>query len=116
MQSFRNLKVWEKAHVLTLDVYKASKSFPREELYGLTSQMRRAAISVGANIAEGSSRRGDVDFARFLQMPQARPANWNITSPCSGLGDVGSHGLSATFRWRRRGKANAGVPHAKAES
>jgi four helix bundle protein len=68
MQSFRNLKVWEKSHCLTLDVYKCSKSFPREEVYGLTSQMRRASTSIGANIAEGSCRRGDVDFARFLQM------------------------------------------------
>jgi four helix bundle protein len=68
VQSFRNLKVWERAHVLTLDVYQSSKSFPREEMYGLTSQMRRASASIGANIAEGSCRRGDIDFARFLQM------------------------------------------------
>ena len=68
MQSFKNLKVWEKAHTLTLDVYQSSKTFPREEIYGLTSQMRRASASIGANIAEGSCRRGDVDFARFLQM------------------------------------------------
>ena len=68
MQSFKNLKVWEKAHVLALDVYRSTKSFPREEIYGLTSQMRRASASVGANIAEGSCRKGDADFARFLQM------------------------------------------------
>ena len=68
MQDFRNLKVWEKAHALTLDIYKASKSFPREEMYGMTSQMRRASVSIGANIAEGACRRGDVDFARFLQI------------------------------------------------
>jgi four helix bundle protein len=68
VQDFRNLKVWEKAHMLTLDVYKASKSFPRDEMYGLTSQMRRASVSIGANIAEGACRRGDVDFARFLQI------------------------------------------------
>jgi four helix bundle protein len=68
VQDFRNLKVWEKAHALTLDVYKASKIFPREEMYGLTSQMRRASSSIGANIAEGVCRRGDVDFARFLQI------------------------------------------------
>ncbi|HET9307543.1 MAG TPA: four helix bundle protein [Candidatus Sulfotelmatobacter sp.] len=68
MQDFRNLKVWDKAHALTLDVYKASKSFPREEMYGLTSQMRRASVSIGANIAEGACRKGDVDFARFLQI------------------------------------------------
>jgi four helix bundle protein len=68
VQDFRNLKVWEKAHALTLDVYKASRSFPREEMYGLTSQMRRASVSIGSNIAEGTCRRGDVDFARFLQI------------------------------------------------
>ncbi len=68
MQNFRNLKVWEKAHALTLEIYRSSKTFPRDEMYGLTSQMRRASASIGANIAEGSCRRGDVDFARFLQM------------------------------------------------
>ena len=68
MQDFRNLKVWGKAHALTLDVYRASKSFPRDEMYGLTSQMRRASVSVGSNIAEGACRNGDADFARFLQM------------------------------------------------
>ncbi|HLZ43017.1 MAG TPA: four helix bundle protein [Candidatus Sulfotelmatobacter sp.] len=68
VQDFRNLKVWDKAHALTLDVYKASNAFPREEMYGLTSQMRRASVSIGANIAEGACRKGDVDFARFLQI------------------------------------------------
>jgi four helix bundle protein len=68
MQSFKNLKVWEKAHVLTLDVYKSSKSFPRDEIYGLTSQMRRSAASIGANIAEGACRKGDCQFGRFLQI------------------------------------------------
>jgi four helix bundle protein len=68
MQDFRNLKVWEKAHALTLDIYKATKCFPREEMYGLTSQMRRASVSIAANIAEGTCRNGDTEFARFLQM------------------------------------------------
>jgi four helix bundle protein len=68
MQSFRNLRVWEKAHALTLGVYRATKSFPKEELYGLTSQMRRASVSIGANIAEGACRKGDADFGRFVQM------------------------------------------------
>jgi four helix bundle protein len=68
VQSFRNLKVWEKAHVLTLDVYRSSKSFPRDEVYGLTSQMRRSAACIGANIAEGSCRKGDREFGRFLQI------------------------------------------------
>ena len=68
MQDFRKLKVWDKAHALTLDVYRAIKSFPREEMYGLTSQMRRASVSIGANIAEGTCRRGDVDFVQLLQI------------------------------------------------
>jgi four helix bundle protein len=68
LQSFRNLKVWEKAHVLTLDVYKSSKSFPRDEIYGLTSQMRRSSASIGANIAEGCCRKGDSELGRFLQI------------------------------------------------
>src|SRR5437867_162917 len=68
MQSFRNLKVWEKAHAVTLDIYTASRHFPKEELYGLTSQMRRASASIGANIAEGSCRKGDGEFGRFLQI------------------------------------------------
>jgi len=53
---------------LTLDIYRFTKGFPREEIYGLTSQMRRAAVSIGCNIAEGACRRGDADFGRFLQM------------------------------------------------
>jgi four helix bundle protein len=68
LQSFRNLKVWEKAHPLTLDVYKSSRCFPREEVYGLTSQMRRSSASIGANIAEGTCRKGDVEFGRFVQI------------------------------------------------
>jgi four helix bundle protein len=68
MQSFRNLKVWESAHLLTLDVYKSTSEFPREETYGLTSQMRRSSVSIGANIAEGCCRKGDVEFGRFLQI------------------------------------------------
>jgi four helix bundle protein len=68
MQSFKNLKVWEKAHALTLDIYRSSASFPREEMYGLTSQMRRSAASIGANIAEGCCRKGDPEFGRFLQI------------------------------------------------
>lgn len=68
MQSFRGLRVWEKAHKLTLDVYTFSKSFPREEIYGLTSQMRRASGSIGMNIAEGCCRKGSAEMGRFLQI------------------------------------------------
>ncbi len=68
MKDFRQLNVWEKAHQLALAVYKATKSFPKEELYGLTSQIRRASMSIPTNIAEGCGRNTDADFARFLQI------------------------------------------------
>ena len=68
MQDFRSLKVWQKAHELTLDIYKSTHAFPREEAYGLTAQMRRASASVAANLAEGCCRQGDVEFGRFVQI------------------------------------------------
>lgn len=68
MKDFRQLKVWEKAHQLALAVYKVTKGFPKEELYGLTSQIRRASMSIPTNIAEGCGRNTDADFARFLQI------------------------------------------------
>ncbi|MGA3164855.1 MAG: four helix bundle protein [Terriglobia bacterium] len=68
MQDFKNLQVWEKSHALALAVYKATRDFPKEELYTLTSQLRRAAGSVPANISEGCGRGGDPEFGRFLQM------------------------------------------------
>jgi four helix bundle protein len=68
MQDFRNLRVWQKAHELTLAVYKTTRPFPKEEMYGLTSQMRRAAASVPANLAEGCCRQGDTEFGRFAQI------------------------------------------------
>ena len=71
MKDFRNLKVWEKAHALTLAAYRVTGGFPRDELFGLTSQMRHAAVSVEANIAEGCCRSGDADFARFLEIAVA---------------------------------------------
>ena len=66
MQDFRKLNVWQKAHALTLEVYKMTRTFPREELFGLTSQLRRSSFSVPANIAEGCGRGTAKDFSRFL--------------------------------------------------
>jgi four helix bundle protein len=66
MKDFRRLKVWEKVHVLTLDIYKVTARFPREEMYGLTSQMRRCSASMGANIAEGCGKQGNNELYRFL--------------------------------------------------
>ena len=68
MRDFRELKVWKRSHGLTLAVYKATAAFPREELYGLTSQIRRASSSVPANIAEGCGREGEMELARFLRI------------------------------------------------
>lgn len=69
-KKFTDLIVWQKAHKLVLEVYKATKTFPKEELYGLTSQFRRAAISTPANIAEGFRKNGKHDKARFLNIAQ----------------------------------------------
>ena len=68
MRDFRELKVWQKAHALTLEVYRVTAEFPGSELYGLTRQLRRAASSIPSNIAEGCGRGSDADFGRFLQM------------------------------------------------
>lgn len=68
MRDFRELQVWSKAHALTLDLYTQTRAFPRDEMYGLTAQIRRAAVSIGANIAEGCGRGSGRHFAKFLQI------------------------------------------------
>ncbi len=68
MRNYRELKVWEKAHELTLAVYTSTAVFPPQERFGLVSQMRRAAVSIGGNIAEGCGKNSDADFCRFLQI------------------------------------------------
>jgi len=65
MKDFRKLKVWGRAHQLVLAVYHTTASFPRDETYGLTAQIRRAASSIPSNIAEGCGRNGDAELARF---------------------------------------------------
>lgn len=71
MRDFRKLKVWEKAHLFALDVYEISKSFPSDEKYGLTSQIRRAVLSVPTNISEGCGHNSNKEFVRFLQISAA---------------------------------------------
>jgi len=68
MKDFHNIKVWHKAHDLVIKVYKVTRSFPREEVYGLTSQIRRAAASVPTNIAEGCGRNTDNELAHFMEI------------------------------------------------
>jgi four helix bundle protein len=69
-RSFRDLVVWQKAHGFVLAVYRLTGSFPKTEIYGLTSQLRRAAVSVPANIVEGFRRRSDADTVKFLNYAQ----------------------------------------------
>ena len=68
---FERLEVWQLARALNRIVYQATRRFPKEELFGLTSQLRRASISVSSNIAEGSGRNSDADFAHFLEISYA---------------------------------------------
>ena len=66
VRDFRELKVWEKGHRLTVAVYEATSGFPRNELYGLTAQLRRCSASIPANIAEGCGRDGEAELGRFM--------------------------------------------------
>jgi four helix bundle protein len=68
LQDFRELKVWQRAHQFTLAIYKTTQLFPKEELYGLTSQIRRACASIPANLAEGCGKQGAIDFAHYAQI------------------------------------------------
>jgi len=68
MKDFRELKVWEMARQLTVEVSRETNAFPRQELYGLTSQVRRCSASIASNIAEGCGRRGNGEIHRFLEI------------------------------------------------
>ncbi len=70
-KTFQDLKVWQKSHELVLQIYETSKHFPKEEMFGLTSQIRRAAVSIPANIAEGFKRQGAKDKIRFYNIAQS---------------------------------------------
>jgi four helix bundle protein len=71
MQTFRDLKVWQKAHQLVLEIYKITKSFPADEKFGLTIQLRRSAASIATNIVEGFKRRSDKEYSYFLNIADA---------------------------------------------
>jgi four helix bundle protein len=70
MQRFTELKVWQRSHALTLDVYRLTRDFPGDERFGVVSQLRRAASSVPTNLAEGSKRKTSQDYARFLNVAE----------------------------------------------
>ncbi|MDT8068376.1 MAG: four helix bundle protein [Terriglobia bacterium] len=68
MSDYRNLEVWQRAHRATLNIYNATEKFPKSEMFGLTSQMRRAALSIACNIVEGLGRHSDRELVRFLRI------------------------------------------------
>ena len=68
MKTYRDLLVWQKSMVLVTEIYRLSKSFPKDEIYGLTSQMRRCSVSIPSNIAEGYGRNSTIDYIRFLRL------------------------------------------------
>ena len=68
MNNFRELEFWKRSRVLAINLYSLTKSFPKEEQFGLTNQMRRASVSIPSNIAEGASRSSRKEFARFLEI------------------------------------------------
>lgn len=70
MRDYRKYKIWESGHQITLEVYKLTQSFPKEEMYGIVAQMRRASYSIPSNIAEGCGRESDAEFKRFLIISQ----------------------------------------------
>ena len=90
-KSFEELVVWQKAHQLVLAVYRLSRTFPRSETYGLSSQFRRASVSIAANIAEGFRKRGKADKLRFLNIAQGsleESRYYLILTRDLGYGDV----------------------------
>jgi four helix bundle protein len=90
MQDFTQLKVWQKAHSFTVNLYKITKDFPSEEKFGLTNQVRRASVSIESNISEGCpkgyrfayGRNGDKEFSRFLDIAQGSPKGYRFAYAC----------------------------------
>lgn len=84
MKNFRDLQIWQRSHKLTLEVYRITHEFPKSELYGLVSQMRRSSSSIPTNIAEGSGRNTEKDFARFLDnaMGSASELEYQLILAC----------------------------------
>ncbi|MEN6320234.1 MAG: four helix bundle protein [Syntrophaceae bacterium] len=87
LRSYKDLKVWQKSYQLCLDIYKLTKGFPKEELYGLTSQIRRAAVSVPSNIAEGYGRKTTPEYLRSLYI--AYGSNCELETQILLTGDLG---------------------------
>jgi len=102
-REFKELKVWQKAHRLTLDAYRATSSFPREELFGITSQIRRSASSVPANIAEGCGRAGG-DLARFCAIAagSASEMEYHLILAHDLVTLICPRTIDPPYKWRKR--------------
>ena len=86
MRNYKNYEIWKKAHELSLTIYKISNNFPKTEQYGLTSQLRRAAVSIALNIVEGSGRKSEKEFSQFLYIAAASAGETEyITQLCADL-------------------------------
>jgi four helix bundle protein len=86
-QNIKNLDVYKRAHALALDVYKITESFPKSEMFGLVSQMRRAAVSINSNLCEGGARNGNAEFKQFIGIAQGSAAE--LEYQCMLAGDLG---------------------------
>lgn len=106
MKNYRELKIWQRSHALTLSLYHATKSFSKDEVFALTTQMRRACVSIPANIAEGCGREGDAELKRFLTIALGSACELDyhvlLASDLGYLDDNTSPGLAAEIVEIRR--------------
>ena len=99
MRNYEDLEVWQKAHALTIQLYKITESFPRAEMFGLTSQIRRAAASIGANLAESCGRWGEAELARYVQIAMGSGSELqNHLRLAKDLGFVSESDYSASIK------------------
>jgi hypothetical protein len=115
MQDFHELKVWQKAHGLTLAVYRVTSGFPSAELYGLTSQLRRSSASISANLAEGYGRNSGADFARFCSIAMGSASETGVPPP-AGEGSEADQGQRPRGAVAMRDRTEADADGAAAET
>ena len=102
INTYRDLKVWQKSMALVISVYTFTKSFPKDELYGLTPQLRRCAVSIPANIAEGYGRNSTKDYVRFLRITMGSLFELQTLLEISGKLDLlGKEGFSEKYEYSR---------------
>src|SRR5437867_492971 len=116
MKDFRKLQVWEKAHQLGLALYQVTASFPRDETYGLVSQIRRAAASIPSNIAEGCGRDGDPELSRFCIIARGSASELEVSTPTGSRSETEpAQRLRTTISTDHRNQTHAHCVGAEAE-